>query len=234
MYKLKWRPLAALFAMMVIPALLGPAHAQYEDVKTFVLFSGSIDSTRNSSRWFPIRDAHRVVIRVSTTHAAFTGPGSGDVDSTTVDSIATWETLFSDSVSFMAVDSAGTVVTARSTTPRTVGVHGEPYPICADSIAFTSGFFDTLTLLTADAVPMNVPLRAPVSGSGRLTHVWNLAPNATSGAPCGDCSFGKTYMKVAITPVRRSTSQTVLATVPHRTNGLKGLKMVAYVYSRKR
>ena len=239
--KSKVRALAALLVLMVcwVVTTGQGMSSGAGNVKDFVLFNGStIDSLRKSSKWIPVKNASRIVIRTWTTHAAFTGPGAGDVDSTTSDSITVWETLLSDSVSFIARDSLGTVVTSRSTVPTT-SVHGEPYPICVDSIMFTNGVRDTSkAFLTIQSIPINKALGVAVGG-GRLSYIHNITPGTNSlstdqvgGIMCGDCTLTKNYMKVTVTPLRRSTSQTVLATVPSRVNGLKGLRMVATVYYR--
>jgi hypothetical protein len=237
---LKWRSLAALI-LLAVPMI---AHAEWAgEERKFVLFDGgALDSTEHSSKWIPVKDAMRIIIRTWSTHGAFTGPGSGDVDSTTTDSIATWKTDFSDSVLFIARDSAGTVVTARSTVPVT-SAHGEPYPVCADSIEFTNNVSDSAkaNILIAHA-PVNEPLRAPANGSGTITHIFNLLPN-TSATLCGDCTIQKGYMKIKITPLRRVTSLTNSTAAGacgavgggecNRTNGLSGLRMVAYVVYRR-
>jgi hypothetical protein len=232
-----------LWALAALLVLMIPSFAQAQDagrVRDFVLFNGSspVDSTRRSSPWIPVKGAHRIVIRTWTTHAAFTAvntttwPSATDADSTFSDSIATWETLLSDSVSFIARDSAGTTVTSSSQIPTTTS-HGEPYPICADSIMFTNNLADSsISQVGIFHAAVNRVLRAPANGSGRLTHIHTTVPNSTMTI-CGDCTLGKGYLKVTITPGRRMTAPTSgQATGGSRVQGLKGLRMVATVYYR--
>lgn len=237
MTKRNWRPLAALALIGAVMLLARPAKTDFAGIqKTFILFNGeAMDSTEHSSKWIDVRGANRIILRTWSTHGVFTGPGSGDVDSTTSDSIATFKIDWSDSVLFVAVDSLGTVVTARSTIPRTIGVHGEPYPMCADSVEFTGNYGDSsgFTQTAAYKLPYNTPLRAPASGSGRLSYIYATTPSAAATTIFGDGTIMKGYMKVKVTPVRRATSQTGLATVPSRVNGLKGLKMTATVIYRQ-
>lgn len=233
-----WRPLAALLVVvgMCLPMT---AMAEYSGtVRDFVLFDGRArDSTEHASPWIPIKNAMRIVIRTWSTHAAFTGVGSGDPDSTTSDSIATFRVLFSDSVLFMASDSLGTIVTARSTIPRTVGVHGEPFPMCADSIMYSGASYNDslVTHSIGRSFPVNQVLRAPVTGSGRLGAIFNVIPGGVSA--CGDCTMIKNYMRVRIVPLRRHIWPTGANTCDgafcNRVNGLKGLRMVATVYYRQ-
>jgi hypothetical protein len=229
-----WRPLAALVVMATV-WFCATAQEYAGTVYRYVLFNGTaLDSTEHATPWFPVRDAHRIMIRTWSTHAAETGGGAGDPDSTTTDSIATWKTDFSDSASLYVRDSAGTIVTFSNLIPKT-SVHSEPFPWCADSIEFSGVTYnDSIFAMTQGRnFPVNVQLRAPVSGSGRLSSVFNNVPGSMS--VCGDCTLDKKYMRFKITPVRRMTSGTAAAQGPgfgNRVNGLKGLRMEAYVYIR--
>lgn len=234
------RKLAALAALVALAVVVGcwphTSKAAPYAVKTFVMFDGgTFDSTAHSSKWIPVLHANHIVLRSWSTHAAF--DVATDADSSFSDTISTFVTLFSDSVSFMARDSAGIVVTSSSlipvvTTESSPGTldKGEPYPICADSVSMTGASYDTTKIWVAVThVPTNMPLRAPAVGSGILSRIYSVLPGSIQSV-WGDGEIGKRYMKVTVTPLRRFTAATPLATAPRRVNGLKGFRMTATVY----
>lgn len=223
------RRIAALLALIALAVI--PAHSASYRVQTFTLWNGAtFDSTRHV-KWIPVQGANHIVLRSWSTKAAFSA--STDADSTFSDSIATWVALFSDSVSFMARDSAGVVVTSSSTIPRE-SAHGDPYPICADSVALTpttaaqTVVDSVITQTGLDNASVNTPLRAPGVGSGFITRIFALVPGGS--AVYGDGEIGKRYMGIALTPLRRLTVTGFSSTQGKRVNGLKGFRMEATVY----
>ena len=221
------RWLAGMFLVVIALAAV-PAMSGNNIPQEFSLFNGSdVDSTEHVSPWIPVRGANRVILKTWTTKAAF--HVSTDADSNYSDSITTFKAGFSDSVLFMARDSSGTLVTASSSIPRTTA-HGEPYPICGDSLVITTTTNPSDTLVKLVSVkhhPVNKVLRSPENGSGVYTVVFATAPGSIGAY--GDGTIAPSYMRIYLTPLRRATAATGLATVPRRVNGLKGLRMKAYV-----
>lgn len=218
------RKLLIAVAAVALAAL--PAIAGNQDIHPYDLFpGGNTDSTEQASRWITVRGAAKVYIRIWTTHAAFTGTGSGDVDSTFADSLVGFRLLLSDSVSFLGRDSLGTLVTARSTMSN-VGA----FPVCADSFEVPiTGIGDTLVKSVRYwPAPVNRALRAPATGSGFYTVV--TPARIAQGSPSDpDAIIPAQYLRVRCTPLRRLTAQMSQSTTGARVNGLKGFKMTAYV-----
>lgn len=211
----------ALLFVLAASATFGGSLEQ----KTYLLWAGNADSTDHASHWFPVKGATKVIIRMFSQKAAW--HISTDVDSAFTDSLATFAVLLSDSVSFIARDSAGTVVRANSNFPASSD-YGEPYPICADSFS-VSGTDTTTKHINIVPGPVNKVLRAPVNGSGLFIIVQpRFLPGATTVAEPAGFIYSE-YMRIRWTPVRRFTSATGLATAPNRVNGLKGFKMTATV-----
>lgn len=237
---MNFRGIVATIALLALPLLLVAtqthiARSASYAIRQVMLFNGSaVDSGGAivSSPWFPVEHASHIELRSWSSKAAFSA--TTDADSQYTDSISIMTVLFSDSVSFMARDSAGVRVTASSLIPTTTS-HGNPYPICADSVSVgtltATGFVvdSVTTLIGVHHAPVNVALRAPGNGSGFLTGIFPTIPVGV--AAFGDGEIHKRYMKVVITPRKRNTAAMSLATVPNRTIGLKGFKMQATIYS---
>src|SRR5882672_9527380 len=98
----------ALFMLLAGCALaMLSSGAGGQKATTYTLFPGATtDTTEQASYWIPIKNASHVLIRTWSTGAS--------TDTNYCDSITTWKTLFSDTVSFIAKDSLGTIVTSRS------------------------------------------------------------------------------------------------------------------------
>lgn len=210
-----------------------PVDAQNAETKKFVLFGGgAFDSTEKASPWIPIHGANRVVIRSWSTKAAW--HISTDADSTFSDSLSAFSVLFSDSVSFIARDSAGTIVTHNPNAYTLAANRAAVFPMCADSfvISHAGSRVDTTFKMVAFASgPVNRILRAPANGSGVFTIVYPTAP-ASIGA-YGDGSFTPRFMRIRATAVRRHVGAGLM-TAGTRVNGLKGFRMEAEViYNRK-
>lgn len=221
MKKLTWRPLAALALVALFATTVsgGP-----EVVRRAVLFAGGdTDSTEQASRWIEVGNARRVVIRTWTTHAGF----GANADSLKADSLTTFDVLFSDSVSFQGSDSLGTLVTARSTIARTLGTHSEPFPVCADSIVVSAADSARVGVVVGSR-PINKQLRGAANGSGIITIIGPVVPGAATADPNG--VLGKKYMRIRATPLRRHTLTMWASTSGGRVDGLRGLKMEAYIY----
>lgn len=199
-----------LLLLMLVPLI---AEAGNLEIRTYTLFGGSnTDSLEQRSAWIPVFGANRVIIRTYTTHAAFSASG---VDSAFSDSVTTFRMLFSDSIS--------TFVNSR--------------PVAADSFLVDPavGNADSTTVgMFARSLPINKPLRAPSNGSGLITWVMpaviaGIPGSATSVTVYGENNIPKQFMRITVTPLRRNTVSGNTSTQGIRVNGLKGLKMIAYV-----
>ena len=212
-----------------------------EKSQTFMLYDGSAlwsaaaDSTAaKSSHWFPVRGASRVVIRLLSAGAgAHTG-----ADSQFVDSLAVVSYLFSDTVSFIARDSAGTVVTASSLIPTTSD-HGPAYPICGDSVMVTATATNATVgdsaykMVAIGWPPVLKRLRSASSGGGVYTIVAAaIPPGAAAPSIYGDGTIMPQYMKLRVTPAIRMTTAGFSSTAGIRTKGVRGLRGWATVYYR--
>ena len=223
------RKLVTLVALALV--LASSAYAGNLTVKRYVLFNGSnTDSTEQASPWFPVKGASKVVFRTWSTHAAFTVSGA---DTAFSDSLITFNVFLSDSVSFIARDSSGTIVTARSsyTSP---GVSPPPFPMCADSVLVpvTATGDTTSTWTRAYGFAINKELRAPANGSGLLTYVVPVVQGSATLPNATVTGIGKGYMRVRFTPLRRLIqvdTKVCTGTFCNRVNGLKGFRMVAEV-----
>ncbi len=237
------RRIVASLVIVAMAALCGlSAYSASYSTSKIMLFNGAtVDSggVNISSPWFNVANASHISLRSWSQKAAFVANTDGEADSAYTDSIAAITVLFSDSVSFMARDSAGTRVTSSSQIPRTTA-HGEPYPICVDTTGFTitaaaggnyGGGADTLSALVAAwHLPLFTPLRSPANGAGITTLLYPTVPAGAFSTIYGDGEIHKKYAKIVIRPVKRATAATVTATVPNKTIGLKGFKMEATMY----
>lgn len=233
------RRLAASLLLVALAALcIVPAHAAPYRVKQFVLFGGgTFDSTTHCSPWIPVKGANHVVIR------SWTMGTSAATDSQYVDSLATIQFVFADSVSFMARDSAGVRVTASSAFPRSTA-YGEAYPICTDSTLITpvggneTNSDSTTLFIGVQKAPVRIALRSAAVGGGKITRVYGIPPNSIGAY--GDGEIHKGYMRVNCTPARRFTANTpadvevtscsTTPTCGARANGMLGFRMIATVY----
>lgn len=217
---MKARKLAA--PLMLLGLVVSVALAGNENIKRVVLIAGGnvADSSARVSPWINVRGAHRIVIRSwSVNTAAWT-----TADSQYTDSISTWQTEFSDSVSFIGRDSSGTLVTARSGMSN-----ANAFPVCADSVMYSGNVQDTTTkLVMISHPPINKILRPAVNGSGVYGPVIT-STGPTSVGTYGDGSINAQYMRVRITPFTRSTLGGVLSTQGIRTKGINGLRVEALV-----
>ena len=124
--------------------------------------------------------------------------------------------IFSDSATYVSTVTGGTVG--------------------ADSTQLTGvGAIDSTTKLIAiEAAPVNKALRGPVNGWGNWCRVYPVGLNASVAIGSVHDVIMPEFMRVLVTPLRRSTGATVSATVPNRTNGLKGFRLEAYIYRKNR
>jgi len=225
--------LRSRLASLAVLAGLASAFPAAADVHRYILFNGSnVDSTEQASPWINVRGASRVVIRFWSTHAAYSGTGAGDPDSTLADSLGAISVLFSDSLCCVG------------------DMFGQRFDGAADSVAFSfpgnsigvQGFGDTTRVgVVGWPIPVNRSLRAPSNGSGTICTIMPIAPiftqvNLTGWQP--DWVFQKKFMRIRTTALRRSTSGTSQCGAAgccnpgcgNRVNGLKGFKATADVY----
>jgi len=225
----KIRRHAALALLLALGAflVLGRGHAGNLNVTEYVLFNGvnRADSSEVASPWIPIRGASRVYIRTWSAGAA--------ADTDFSDTITTWKTLLSDSVSFMARDSLGTIVTARSSMSS-----AGAFPMCADSIVITNSAGDSVKMVAVAHPVQGVgkPVRGSVTGRGYYTIVLPIAVGgaipgtaASAQVASGDQVFMTQYLRIRITPRTRLTTAGFSSTAGLRTRGLNQLRMLAYV-----
>ena len=192
----------ASLTLVGLAVLMSVAGAGQQDIRAYTLFGGNnVDSTAQSSTWVPIRGASRVVIRTWTAHAAFDADG---VDS-----------AFSDSVCcFVTSPDNRTIASA------------------ADSVQISGWGADSVKHIGVLGVAVNKALRAPDTGSGLYTIVYPTQLSGVVTPSPGDDVIHANYMRVRITPLRRHTANTSTSIAPGgvRVNGLRLLKMIAYVH----
>lgn len=228
----KLRPLAALFVVagLALP-MTGQTGAFNSDER--VLFFGETfnDTLAHASKWIDVRGANRVILKFRSGHTgAYTG-----ADSVYTDSLLVVNVLFSDSVSFMARDSAGTIVTASSGIPTVIGTHGEPYPMCADSVLINalpaaSTTDTTYKMVTVHLPPIKKQLRPAANGSGVYCIVAPALPLPGTSI-YGDGSIMPRFMRIRVTPTTRMTEGGRLSTAGKRTTGIRGLSVTALIIS---
>jgi hypothetical protein len=193
--------------ILAVDALAGS-----ERMRSFVILNGvnGTDSSEVATQWIETRGATRVIFKLSTAHTA---PGSCDADSAFTDSITAWRLVLSDSS--IGRNSLGFQVGADSVQRADVGV---------DSTKLVQVFLPKIT---------NVPLRGAGTGHGRNIIVFAL-PEAVVGGGQTTGVIAVDYMRLRLTPFTRMkcSSSTVNGDAPvsARTTGLRGLKVVAFVY----
>lgn len=196
----------AAFLVVLSVVLASSASAGNLEIKKFVLYGGSnTDSTEQISPWIPVRGAQRVILKFWSAKAAF--HASTDADSTYSDSIAVFKVGFTDSVS--------------STNPLIAG----------DSVVVTTATvanIDTTTKMVAVMhPPLQEALRGPGNGSGIITWVVPVTPGLATADNNG--FIAPQYMRIYVTPLRRSTVGGFLMTSGKRVVGLKGFRGEALV-----
>lgn len=231
----KWIQTALASIVMLVlsaPLLFGSGTTRASEPKTFVLFNGSNapaqDSTSRRSYWIPIRGASQVVLRFFSQGAT--------TDTSFCDSISAFSIQVGDSVSFLGVDSLGTIVTASNR----VGVQGyNRFPVLADSAVITGNAADTTRGVAVYHPPVlnTVALRWSTN-KGFYTWVYPVKPALTAWAAGmtplqqsnTQAQFVPGYLSVRYTPVVRATTAGFNSTQGIRTQGLNRFYMVAYVY----
>lgn len=193
--------------LMLLAAMalgLGSAHAGGRVIREYVLFGGSnTDSTEQASAWIPVFGASKIYIRTWSGKAAWSA--TTDADSTFSDSITTFKAVFTDS------------------TPVN-------YRAAAETLLVNSIFPDTSgALVIFGNRPINKELRGPSNGSGIIAMIVpTLAPAAANTADVSGI-IAKHYMRIRVTPLRRSTQGGTSSTTGKRVNGLRLFRMRAYV-----
>ncbi len=221
------RRAAAIVVLIGLAAAMGLGHAGALNVTEYVLFNGvnQADSTEMASPWIPIRGASRIYIR--------TWSAGATADTDFCDTIATWKTLFSDSVLLIVRDSLGTIVTVRSYTPSSAAT----FPMCADSLVVTNNAADSVKMVAVinPVQGTGKPVRGSVTGSGYYTiirpnivgGVMPLASGTSVEPP--EAFFMTQYLRIRITPRTRLTTAGFNSTAGIRTRGVHALRMRAYV-----
>jgi hypothetical protein len=225
---MNFRRIAALAALPLLAlALFGVPHRVIADATdmNYVLFPGATtDTTEQASYWIPVQGARRIYIRTFSTATTS--------DTSTCDSITTWKTLFSDTLSFVGRDSVGTIVSG--TAPRGTTTQYPTVAIMADSIATTGQAMDSLSLIGVYQPAITRPLR----GSGAMTCVYPATYLQQSNGvgtlinePVMDQNgvIERKYMRIRVTPRTRLTTAGFSSTQGIRTSGIRGLKMTVRV-----
>lgn len=181
------------------------------EIRRYLLIAGDCDSTTQLTRWIPVKGATRIRIRTFSSHLA----AGINADTTKTDSIASFFVQFSDSISAYVT-----------------GPENQTVAVGADSFQLTNGQFDTSTVsIGVYPNPTNKPLRAPANGSGIITQIYPIGPGPVAPTTVDyDGFISKEQMRILFTPSRRNTAGGQLSTQGIRTNGLRGIKMVAEVY----
>lgn len=198
-----------VLSMLLIVIIAVVASAGPDTVRRVVLFAGDTDSTTQVSKWIDCKDAYRIYVRTFSTHAGF----GNNADTTKVDSLATVLVVFTDSLTV----SGGTV--AGLDTVQLAGVSA----------------VDSVKAIAMMGMPQNKQLRGAGNGWGIWSKIYpttiNGAVLAASNTPADEIITPR-YVRLRETPVRRSTGATVSATVPNRTNGLRGFRQELYIWKK--
>lgn len=203
--------------------LSAPAWAGNPDIREVILYNGSntsaaVDTVEQASPWFQVQGAVRVDIRIwSANTSAWTA-----ADSVYADSITTWKIAFSDSICCTSVDYYGRTVASA-----------------ADSVMFNMAIAaannpDTaLVGVACLPLPINKPIAAAKSGSGIISTIYPVTPSwiASNNIFVNQAGiFPKRFMRIRWQPLRRMTEGGRLSTAGIRTQGIRGLRMRAYIY----
>jgi len=238
-----WKMGAAIAAAaLLLAALPSFASGGEEWGPPELVFSGDADTLSNKSRWFDVRGAHRIAVRMYSTRAAVGAYAATDLDSLYSDSLGSFFVLTSDSLGFIARDSAGTVVTFRSAIAKT-SAHGPSYPMAADSSRFDASNYisgqtavvdTTYKLVMVANTPTRKPLRAPANGSGLYTTISATAPGSIG--TYGDGALYPKYMRLEFAAFRRNTINTWNSTTANvvRVRAVKNLRVeIIRIYRNK-
>lgn len=186
--------------------------------QSFLMFAGDTDSTEQLTDWIPVKNATMVKIRTWSTHLV----GGANADTSKVDSVVSFVVQFSDSICCYVTGKSGNTIASAQ-----------------DSFALADADFtsDTATVgIGVQAAPISKALRGAVNGSGIITTIYPVQPGTFTSLANADVEgyISKSLMRVRFTPKRRNTSAGSGSTQGLRTNGLRGIKMVATViYSNK-
>jgi len=204
-------PCVVIAGLLLLSIHPRPVKAGKPEIQTYALFGGSdVDSLEQPSAWFPVYGARRIIIKTHSDHTAFSGT---EADTTLSDSIATWKTLFSDSMCCLVV-----------------GIDGRTRTSAADSLVITGTATDTTKNAGVYGVAVNKILRSPANGSGVMTVIYPVKRNSDGVAvPDDDGVITSEFCRIRVTPLRRNTITGGQSTAGKRVNGLAGLRMRAYV-----
>jgi|SRR6185369_3531814 len=225
------RKLLSLSLILGVAATLAAAGNQ--EMRTYELYSGAnaADSTARTSYRIPVKGASKVYLWIRSAGAT--------TDTSFCDSLTTFAALFGDSVSFIARDSSGTIVTLRNFPGNTSGYGNKAFPICADSttitlVAGTTAVEDTvkgIVIATPDVgtKPLRRGIYVNVTPAVRsqLNAAGLIIPK---GVPDPSGVIQGNYMWLRLTPTTRLTTAGFSSTAGLRTAGVNGLRVTATVY----
>lgn len=197
--------LAVAVALALCAIVAFPVHAARLDKSVLISWSQD-DTTEQKSKIVNITDAAYVILRCTSTHAAFNA--ATDADSTRSDSLIAFNVFLSDSICCVVgglFSNADSVLVPVSTTPDT-----------------------TVRGVIAGPLPINKPLRAPATGSGRYTIVAPVTWIAPTISYVGTVPGQKLFVRY--TPLRRNTVTGGNSTQGKRVVGLKGFRLWADIY----
>jgi len=220
------RKLLTLFLLLGTAATL--AMAGNEEMRTYEMYSGAnaADSSARVSYRIPVKGARKIYLWVRSAGAS--------TDTSYCDSLTTFAALFGDSVSFMARDSAGTLVTLRPFPLNIGGYNNKAFPVIADSVSLsTTGAADTLHWHILYHFATTRPLRtgviaevAPAKPIDALTGAAVFIPKYVPD-PAG--LIQSNYLWLRLTPTTRLTTAGYNSTAGLRTTGVNGLRVTATV-----
>jgi hypothetical protein len=182
------------------------------------IFNGSAaDTSEQQSSWFWVRGAVRVDLRV---WSANTSDWTG-ADSVYSDSIATWKIALSDSICCIGTDYRGKYVASA-----------------ADSMMFdmtltASNPETSFVGFGCDPLPIKKPISAAKTGSGFISTVYPVKPAWIASKDIAVNQrgvFTKQYMRIRWQPFNRMTEGGRLSTEGIRTQGIRGLRILATIY----
>lgn len=220
-----WKLLGIVLLGLACGALIGAVN---QNLTTYEMYSGAnaADSSVRVSYRIPVKGAAKVYLWLRSAGAT--------TDTSFCDSLTTFTVNFGDSVSFLARDSSGTLVTLRPFPLNLGGYQNKAFPIIADSVGLsTTGAADTLHWHILYHFATTRPLRAGV--------IAEIAPAKPIDALTGAAVFipkyvmdaagtiQSNYMWLRLTPTTRLTSAGFSSTAGLRTTGVNGLRVLASV-----
>lgn len=195
----------------------GPRMERYQ-----LFYGGDTDSTERWSRLIPVQGATMVVIRLWSTHLAFSAGASPTADSSFSDSVVTFKIGMSDTV--RVVSGVSQAVRYGSLAPV------DSVEVDWATLSAAPAFTDTSQI---NAYCRPLPINRLLRLNGFKSYIMPSLSYTYDSAVGGGQGFGHRYMYIKCTPLRRlkDTSQPCSGACnpTGRVNGLRGFRGEAIV-----